>query len=67
MPAVSKAQARWLHTKSAEKALGKSGVKEWIESTGNIKDLPERVKEKKESAAPQPKPRMRQTRRSIPR
>lgn len=42
MPAKSKAQFRWLHTDSAKKALGKSGVKEWIGSTGSPKKLPER-------------------------
>lgn len=42
MPATSKAQFRWLHTDSAKKALGKSGVKEWIGATGSPKGLPER-------------------------
>jgi len=42
-PAVSKAQFRWLHTRSAQKALGKPGVKEWESATGSPKELPERV------------------------
>jgi hypothetical protein len=42
MPAVSKAQFRWLHTDSAKKALGASGVKEWESATGSPKGLPEK-------------------------
>jgi hypothetical protein len=42
MPAVSQAQFRWLHTPSAEKALGKSGVKEWLGATGSPKNLPKK-------------------------
>lgn len=43
MPAVSQAQFRWLHTPSAKKALGASGVKEWESATGSPKDLPEKA------------------------
>jgi hypothetical protein len=42
MPAVSQAQFRWLHTKDAAKALGKSGVAEWIGATGSPKNLPKK-------------------------
>lgn len=60
----SKAQNAWAHTPAGTKALGgKKKVKEW-ESKTDYENLPEHVKE---LAAPQPKPRMRQTRRSIPR
>jgi hypothetical protein len=44
VPAVSKAQFRWLHTANAEKALGKSGAQEWIGATGSPKSLPEKKK-----------------------
>ena len=44
MPAKSQKQWRWLHTDSAKKALGASGVKEWIGATGNPKGLPEKKK-----------------------
>lgn len=44
MPAESKAQFRWLFTKSAKKALGSAGVNEWKSTTGSPKDLPERKK-----------------------
>jgi hypothetical protein len=44
MPAVSKAQFRWLHTADAKKQLGDSGVKEWESATSSPKDLPERKK-----------------------
>lgn len=43
MPAVSKAQNRWLHTGAAEDALGKKGQSEWIGATHDVKDLPERT------------------------
>jgi hypothetical protein len=43
MPAKSKAQFRWLHTKDAKKQLGASGVKEWESATGSPKSLPEKV------------------------
>ena len=46
MPAVSKAQDRWLYTKDARNALGLKGVKEWLASTGSPKGLPERKKAK---------------------
>ena len=46
MPAVSKAQSRWLKDSSAENALGLKGVKEWIAATGSPKLLPERKKPK---------------------
>lgn len=42
MPAVSKAQFRWLHTEDAKKQLGSAGQKEWIGATGSPKGLPER-------------------------
>ena len=42
MPAVSKAQFRWLHTEDAKKQLGKSGTDEWLSATGSPKGLPER-------------------------
>jgi hypothetical protein len=42
MPAVSKAQFRWLHTADAKKQLGASGVAEWEGATGSPKSLPER-------------------------
>jgi hypothetical protein len=45
MPAESKAQFRWLHTKDAEEKLGISGVKEWIGATGSPGHLPEKKKE----------------------
>ena len=48
MPAVSKAQDRWLHTSSAENALGLKGVKEWLAATGSPKNLPERKKPRKD-------------------
>lgn len=55
----SKAQNAWAHTPAGTKALGgKKKVKEW-ESDTDYSNLPER----KESAAPQPKPRMRHTTR----
>ena len=44
MPATSKSQFRWLHSDDAKKALGATGVKEWIGATGSPKDLPERKK-----------------------
>ena len=47
MPAVSKAQFRWLHTDSAKKALGKGGQKEWLDATGSPEHLPERKRKKK--------------------
>ena len=65
MPFKSSAQNAWAHTKAGTKALGgKKKVKEWDKDT-NYENLPEHVE--KESAAPKPKPRMRQTRQSIPR
>jgi hypothetical protein len=42
MPAVSKAQFRWLHTEDAKKKLGESGVQEWEGATSSPKSLPER-------------------------
>lgn len=42
MPAVSKAQFRWLHTPSAREALGSAGVSEWLSATGSPSSLPER-------------------------
>ena len=47
MPAVSKAQDRWLYTDAAKNALGLKGVKEWLGATGSPKNLPERVKNAK--------------------
>lgn len=47
MPATSKAQFRWLHTKDARNALGVKGVEEWINATGSPKKLPERKKKDK--------------------
>jgi len=44
MPAVSKAQFRWLHTEDAKKQLGKSGADEWLSATGSPKGLPEKKK-----------------------
>jgi hypothetical protein len=44
MPAVSKAQFRWLHTDDAKKQLSKSGADEWLSATGSPKGLPERKK-----------------------
>lgn len=46
MPAVSKAQFRWLHTEDAKKKLGKSAVNEWESATGSPKDLPEKKSKK---------------------
>jgi hypothetical protein len=42
MPAKSKAQFHWLHTDSAKKGLGSAGQKEWINSTGSPKKLPDK-------------------------
>ena len=42
MPAVSKAQDRWLYTEDAKNALGLKGVKEWLGATGSPKNLPEK-------------------------
>lgn len=44
MPAVSKAQFRWLHTEDAKKKLGAAGVREWEGATVSPKSLPERKK-----------------------
>jgi hypothetical protein len=41
----SKAQERWAHTPSGEKALGKSGVKEW-DAASKGTELPERKMKK---------------------
>jgi hypothetical protein len=41
MPAVSKAQLRWVNSPAGHKALGESGVKEWDSATKG-KQLPER-------------------------
>jgi hypothetical protein len=46
MPAVSKAQLRWVNSPSGHKALGESGVKEWDQATAG-KKLPERLHEMK--------------------
>ena len=43
MPYKSKAQERWAHSPSGQKALGKKGVKEWDQATKG-KQLPERVR-----------------------
>jgi hypothetical protein len=45
MPYESKAQERWAHTPSGEKALGKSGVEEW-DAASKGKQLPERKMKK---------------------
>jgi hypothetical protein len=42
MPAVSKAQLRWVDSPSGHKALGESGVKEWDQASKGLK-LPEKV------------------------
>lgn len=42
MPYASEAQRRWAHSPSGEKALGKSGVKEWDSATRG-KKLPEKA------------------------
>jgi len=42
MPAVSKAQLRWVNSPSGHKALGAAGVAEWNAATKG-KHLPERV------------------------
>ena len=41
MPAVSKAQNRWVNSPAGHVALGKAGVKEWNAGTKG-KKLPER-------------------------
>jgi len=43
---VSKAQLRWAHTPSGQKALGSKGVKEF-EKSAKGRVLPEKVKHKK--------------------
>jgi hypothetical protein len=43
MPAVSKAQLRWVNTPAGKKALGSKGVKEWDSASRGL-NLPERVK-----------------------
>ena len=42
MPAVSKAQLRWVNSPEGHKALGAKGVEEWNKSTQG-KKLPERL------------------------
>jgi hypothetical protein len=46
MPAVSKAQFRWLHTADAKQKLGAGGVREWEGATGSPKSLPQRKKKR---------------------
>ena len=42
MPAVSKAQLRWVNSPSGRKALGAGGVKEWDQASKGLK-LPEKI------------------------
>ena len=46
MPYKSKAQERWAHTPTGQKALGAAGVAEWDKKSKG-KKLPEKVKHKK--------------------
>lgn len=46
MPAVSKAQNRWVNGPMGKAALGSKGVKEWNSGTKG-KKLPERKKKRK--------------------
>lgn len=47
MPAVSKAQLRWIHTPAGRVALGSAAkVKEWEQASKGLK-LPERAKPKR--------------------
>lgn len=46
MPYKSKAQQRWGNSPAGQKALGKKGVAEWNNATGN-KRLPERLTQTK--------------------
>jgi hypothetical protein len=51
MPWQSEAQRRWGNSPEGHKALGKAGVKEWNDATGN-KKLPERVKRAAKKVSP---------------
>lgn len=48
MPAVSKAQLRWVNSPAGHKALGEKGVNEWNRASKGLK-LPERIKKKAKS------------------